>query len=97
MELPRVPEHWRTFGTRRSPLSSSPRSAANPANAMLNYLYTILESETRIAAAALGLDPGLGVLHVDRNNRDSMACDLMEPIRPKIDAYRMHPMNPSGG
>jgi CRISPR-associated endonuclease Cas1 len=86
-ELPRVPDHWRTFGPRNSPLSSSPRKAANPANAILNYLYTILESETRLAIAALGLDPGFGVLHCDRAIRDSLACDLMEPVRPLVDAY----------
>ena len=54
----RVPEHWRTFGTRRSPLSSAPRKAATPANAILNYLYTILEAETRLAALAVGCDLG---------------------------------------
>ena len=27
-DLPRVPDHWRTFGTRRSPISGSPRLAA---------------------------------------------------------------------
>src|SRR5207253_10178039 len=70
-----------------SPLSGSPRLAANPANAMLNYLYALLESEARLAAAALGLDPGLGVLHVDAPARDSLACDLMEAIRPQVDAY----------
>jgi CRISPR-associated endonuclease Cas1 len=86
-DLPRVPEHWRTFGTRKSPLSGSPRLAANPANAILNYLYAVLESEARLAAAALGLDPGLGFLHVDTPARDSLACDLMEPIRPLIDGY----------
>ncbi len=84
-DLPRVPEHWRTFGTRKSPLTRSPRLAVNPANAMLNYLYALLESESRLAAAALGLDPGLGFLHVDAPNRDSLACDLMEPIRPEVD------------
>ena len=83
----RVPDHWRTFDTRKSPLSGSPRLAANPANAMLNYLYALLESEARLAAAALGLDPGLGVLHVDAPARDSLACDLMEAIRPQVDAY----------
>lgn len=83
----RVPDHWRTFDTRKSPLSGSPRLAANPANAMLNYLYALLESEARLAAAALGLDPGLGVLHVDTSARDSLACDLMEAVRPQIDAY----------
>jgi len=86
-DLPRVPKHWCTFGTRKSLLSGSPRLATNPANAMLNYLYALLESEARLAAAALGLDPGLGVIHVDTPARDSLACDLMEAIRPHVDAY----------
>jgi CRISPR-associated endonuclease Cas1 len=86
-DLIRVPDHWRTFDARKSPLSGSPRLATNPANAMLNYLYALLESEARLAAAALGLDPGLGVLHVDTPARDSLACDLMEAIRPLVDAY----------
>jgi CRISPR/Cas system-associated endonuclease Cas1 len=54
---------------------------------MLNYLYAVLESESRLALAALGLDPGIGVLHNDLRSRDSLACDLMEPIRPEVDAY----------
>jgi CRISPR-associated endonuclease Cas1 len=86
-DLPRVPDHWRTFGPRISPLTRSPRLAVNPANAVLNFLYACLESETRLAVAALGLDPGLGFLHVDTANRDSLACDLMEPVRPMVDAY----------
>ncbi len=83
----RVPEHWRSFGARVSPLTGSPRLAANPPNAILNYLYALLESEARLAAAALGLDPGMGVLHVDTTARDSLACDLMEVVRPQVDAY----------
>ncbi len=83
----RVPDHWRIFGARVSPLTGSPRVAVNPANAALNYLYCALESESRLAAAALGLDVGLGVLHVDTPSRDSLACDLMEPVRPEIDAF----------
>jgi CRISPR-associated endonuclease Cas1 len=86
-DLRRVPEHWRTFGTRKSPLTGSPRLAVNPANAMLNYMYALLESEARLAASAVGLDPGIGFLHVDTDARDSLACDLMEPIRPQIDAF----------
>ena len=35
----------------------------------------------------MGLDPGIGVLHVDTPNRDSLACDLMEVCRPKVDAF----------
>ena len=86
-ELPRIPDHWRSFGARVSPLTGSPRLAANPPNAILNYLYSVLESEARLAAASLGLDPGLGVLHVDTSARDSLACDLMEPVRSHVDAY----------
>ncbi len=85
-DLRRVPEHWLKFGSRLSPLTKSPRLAVNPANAMLNYLYAILESEARLAISELGLDPGIGVFHCDTRTRDSLACDLMEPIRPRVDA-----------
>jgi CRISPR-associated endonuclease Cas1 len=87
---PRVPDHWRVFGTRVSPLTGSPRLAVNPPNAILNYLYAVLESEASLAAAALGLDPGMGVLHVDTKARDSLACDLMEPVRPQVDAFLLN-------
>ena len=70
-DLRRVPDHWQVFGARVSPLTGSPRLAVNPPNAILNYLYAVLESEARLAAAELGLDPGLGVLHKDRPNRES--------------------------
>src|SRR5262249_48859990 len=86
-DLRRIPEHWRTFGTRKSPLTGSPRLAVNPPNAMLNYMYALLESEARLAASAMGLDPGIGFLHVDTDARDSLACDLMEPARPQVDAF----------
>ena len=83
----RVPPHWRTFGARTSPLTGSPRLAGNPANALLNYLYAILEGEATIAARIVGLDPGIGLLHADQLNRDSLAADLMEPVRPLVDRY----------
>lgn len=84
---PRVPNHWRVFGSRTSPLTGGSRLAGNPANAILNYLYAVLESETRIAALAVGLDPGIGVLHADQPARNSLSLDLMEPVRPEVDAY----------
>ena len=82
-----VPEHWLRFGQRGSLLTSSPRLAINPANAILNYLYAILEAETRLACLTVGLDPGLGIVHVDHRSRDSFALDLMEAARPTVDAY----------
>jgi CRISPR-associated endonuclease Cas1 len=83
----RVPGHWHHFNRRGSPLTGNPRLAADPANAMLNYLYGLLEGEARIASLAMGLDPGLGVLHADQRSRDSLALDLMEAVRPEVDAY----------
>lgn len=82
-----VPDHWLRFGQRGSLLTGSPRLAINPANAVLNYLYAILEAETRLACLTVGLDPGLGIVHVDYRNRDSFALDLMEAARPAVDAY----------
>jgi len=86
-DLRRVPEHWCRFGARVSPLTGSPRLAANPVNAILNYLYALVEAEAALAIRKLGLDPGMGVLHVDAPARDSMACDLMEPVRAQVDGY----------
>ena len=87
VDLRRVPEHWLTFGSRKSPLSGfSPRRAVNPMNSILNYCYSILEAETRLAIATIGLDPGMGFLHADYELRDSLACDLMEVVRPDVDA-----------
>jgi len=87
-DAPRIPEHWLMFGTRHSPISKpSPRRAGNPANALLNYAYAILEAEARIAALAVGLDPAIGVMHLDARARDSLACDIMEPVRPQVDTF----------
>lgn len=86
-ELDRVPDAWRTIGTRSSDITGNPRLATNPANAILNYLYAILEAEARLACLAIGLDPGLGVLHADLKARDSLALDVMEAVRPAVDRY----------
>jgi CRISPR-associated endonuclease Cas1 len=83
----RTPDHWRMFGQRVSALTGSPRLAVNPANALLNYLYAILESEARLALLAVGCDPGVGIQHADQRARDSMACDVMEAVRPEVDAW----------
>jgi CRISPR-associated protein Cas1 len=83
----RIPSHWLTFGPRHSPLTGGPRLSVNPANSLLNYTNAVAESECRLAAYACGLDPGLGVLHKDTANRDSLALDLIEVIRPAIESW----------
>jgi len=85
-----MPEQWNVFGSRTSPITKSPRRAATPGNAILNYLYGILEVETSIACRTMGLDPGLGFLHTDQPSRDSLALDLMEAARPDVDLWLWH-------
>jgi CRISPR-associated endonuclease Cas1 len=82
-----APVHWATFAQRASALTGNPRVAVDPINAVLNYLYAILEAQARLALAAVGLDPGLGIIHADQRARDSLALDLMEAVRPNVDAY----------
>lgn len=89
-DLPKVPAHWLTYGERYSALSAhSPRLAVTPAHACINYLMAVAESEAVIALQTLGLDPGLGILHADRLTRPSLALDLMEPVRPVVEAWAL--------
>jgi len=81
----KIPVHWLTFGQRNSHLNNGPRNASTPGNAMLNYLYAILESETRIAVITQGMDPGLGILHTDQPSSNGLVYDVMEPVRPFVD------------
>ena len=86
----RVPPHWRVFDSRRSAItgaSNTNRQAERPINALLNYTYRLVEIEARFACVRLGLDPGLGVLHLDAAGRDSLALDVMEPVRPAVDRF----------
>ena len=88
----RVPPHWAVFETRRSVLASanSNRKAERPVNVLLNYCFGLLEAEAVFACQAVGLDPGLGIVHSDARGRQSMALDLIEPVRPEVESYVLH-------
>jgi CRISP-associated protein Cas1 len=50
-----IPDNWNSIGHRSSLFHlAGNRNAAHPVNAMLNYAYTVLESEVRISAIAEG-------------------------------------------
>jgi len=83
----RVAAHWKRFGSRISPLTHSPRLAVNAPNACMNLIHALCESECRIALIATGLDPEIGLLHCDAPNRSSLANDLQEILRPKVDSF----------
>jgi CRISPR-associated endonuclease Cas1 len=86
-DQPLVPEHWKRFGGRGSVLTGGSRLSVSGANALLNYCYALAEIECRLACLTVGLDPGLGILHADQRARDSMALDLLEPVRPEVDRF----------
>jgi hypothetical protein len=72
---------------RRHPRETLGKSIGERRNAVLNYLYTLLEVETRMALTVRGLDPGLALFYADEANRQSLAADVMEPVRPHVDAF----------
>jgi CRISPR-associated protein Cas1 len=88
-DTPRVPAHWFPYGGRRSLLTNgaSPRKADRPLNALLNLVYRFAEIECRLALVTMGLDPGLGFVHADIPGRDSLAFDLLEPLRPAVERF----------
>ncbi len=59
--------------------------AAEGANALLNYGYTILRSMCARAVVAAGLHPSIGVHHANRGNPFALADDVIEPFRPLVD------------
>lgn len=87
--MKRVPEHWLRIWPREYGTKERVRNATDPFNALLNYGYTLLEVETRIACTAQGLDPDLGLIHVDDRLRESLIYDLQEPIRTKVDTLSL--------
>jgi CRISPR-associated endonuclease Cas1 len=85
----RIPNHWLRFEGRRSVLASgnANRKAERPVNGIENYVYALAEAEAVLACQAVGLDAGLGLIHRDAKGRQSLALDLIEPVRPQVDAF----------
>jgi CRISP-associated protein Cas1 len=84
-----IPDDWRTIGPRPSLPGAGNRDARLPVPAMANFAYALLESRTRVAATAAGLDLDRGFMHGPQRSkmapRSPLALDLMEPLRPLID------------
>lgn len=56
--------------------------ATDAVNALLSFAYSLLLNDCASAIETVGLDPYVGFLHRDRPGRMSLACDLMEELRP---------------
>ena len=58
----------------------------DPLNVFLNYGYTVIRAAAARAIVSAGLLPALGLHHANRSNPFCLADDLMEPLRPLVDA-----------
>ena len=63
------------------------RPPRDPVNACLSLGYTLLHSQAIHACQAAGLDPLLGFYHRPTIGRESLASDLIEPLRPSVDLW----------
>ncbi|GAB1512564.1 hypothetical protein JCM33774_46060 [Actinophytocola sp. KF-1] len=70
------PELGFTGRNRRPPL--------DVVNSALSFGYAVLLGEAVSAAAAAGLEPAIGLLHTDHDNRPSLGLDLAEEFRPLV-------------
>jgi CRISPR/Cas system-associated endonuclease Cas1 len=84
--------YWRTFrddaGLRERKNGNLPRNqhASHPINAMLNYCCIVEAERLAKALAVQGLCLSIGYLRSDKNGRNSLVWDAIEPLRPTIDA-----------
>lgn len=67
--------------------SRNRRPPRDPFNVLLSLTYTMVHAETAIALFGVGLDPYVGFYHKLDFGRESLASDLMEPLRPLADQF----------
>lgn len=63
------------------------RPPRDPVNACLSLAYTLLHFDAVRMAHIAGLDPLLGFYHRPAFGRESLASDLIEPLRPLADEW----------
>ena len=69
------------------------RSQDNPINSALNFGYSLILSAINREVVCSGYVTELGLFHDNMFNKYNLSCDLMEPLRPLVDACvrRMNP------
>lgn len=81
LDDPDLPADVRNAATtfRRNPDGAAP-------NNLLNYGYAVVRAAVARALVSAGLFPVIGVKHSNRSNAFCLADDLVEPLRPAVDA-----------
>ncbi len=67
-------------------VSFSRNPQGDPPNGLLNYGYAIVRAALARSLVSRGLQPALGLHHHHRANAFCLADDLIEPLRPLVDA-----------
>jgi CRISPR-associated protein Cas1 len=68
-----------------------------PPNNLLNYGYMVMRAAVARAIVAAGLHPAFALQHAHRNNAFALADDLVEILRPMVDAAVLRIMRQGGG
>lgn len=63
------------------------RPPKDPVNAALSLGYTLLHAEAVMALYGAGFDPFIGFYHALDFGRESLACDVVEPLRVEVDRH----------
>jgi len=63
------------------------RPPPDPVNACLSLGYTLLHFDAVKACHECGLDPYIGFFHDPAFGRESLACDVIEPLRAVLDQW----------
>ena len=69
--------------------SRNRRPPKDPVNAALSLGYTLLHAETVLALYGAGFDPFIGFYHALDFGRESLACDVVEPLRVEVDRHML--------
>ncbi len=63
------------------------RPPPDPVNALLSLGYSMLHTQAVNSCRMVGLDPAIGFYHELAYGRESLAADLIEPLRPRYDRW----------
>jgi len=78
--------YWKNFFNAVNEPIGRDQAGNTPANAMLNYGYAILAALCHRAIIVHGLNPLYGLHHVLRARAHALVYDVIEPLRPFLDA-----------
>lgn len=81
----KIPQNWKYVNNRKSPKAGHCYNSIDPFNSSLNYAYGVINSMIKLECIKNFIDIDLGISHTSNKYKNGLACDLIEPLRGKID------------